>query len=120
MKTTLPHQHNNENTLSDIKKTLFQIDNFEIVAGIFKQLSDTTRIRIFWLLCHTEECVVNISAILEMSSPAISHHLRTLRSCKLIDSRREGKEVYYRAADTEQARLLHQVIEQVMSIACPE
>ena len=55
-----------------------------------------------------------------MSSPAVSHHLRPLKNSGLIVSRREGKEVYYRAADTAQSRLLHQMIEQVMAIACPE
>ena len=57
---------------------------------------------------------------MEMSSPAVSHHLRVLRSCGLIVSRREGKEVYYRAADNPQAQLLHKTTEQVMAIACPE
>ena len=99
-----------------------QIKNCPIITGkeIFKQLGDTTRIRIFWLLCHCEECVINIAAILDMSSPAVSHHLRPLRSSGLIVSRREGKEVYYQAADTSRSRLLHQMIEQVMEIACPK
>ena len=61
-----------------------------------------------------------ISAVMDLSSPAVSHHLRPLKNSGLIVSRREGKEVYYRAADTAQSRLLHQMIEQVMAIACPE
>ena len=89
------------------------------MADLFQQLSDPTRIRIFWLLCHYEECVINISAILEMSSPAVSHHLRPLKNSGLIVSRRDGKEVYYRAADTEECRLLHKMIEEVMEIKCP-
>lgn len=54
-----------------------------------------------------------------MSSPAVSHHLKQLRSAGLIVNRREGKEVYYTAADTEQVRLLHQMIEELVKIACP-
>ena len=54
-----------------------------------------------------------------MSSPAVSHHLRQLRTAGLIESRRDGKEVFYRAAATETARLLHRVIEQTMRIVCP-
>ena len=65
-----------------------------------KQLGDPSRLRIFWLLCHCEECVLNIAAIVNMSSPAVSHHLRLLKSSGLIVSRREGKEMYYRTADT--------------------
>ena len=116
----LPHQHNNADNLDSIECTLLQTDHFEIVAGLFKLLSDTTRIRIFWLLCHTEQCVINISALMNMSSPAVSHHLRALRSCGLIVSRRDGKEVYYRASDDVQAQLLHKMVEQVMDIACPD
>ena len=35
-------------------------------------------------------------------------------------SRRDGKEVYYKASDTEQIGLLHEIVEQVMEITCPE
>lgn len=52
--------------------------------------------------------------------PAISHHLRSLTEGGILESRRDGKEVYYRAADTEQIRLLHEMIEQVMKITCPD
>ena len=99
---------------------LERVDNFQTIADVFRQLGDTTRVRIFWLLCHCDECVVNIAVMLDMSSPAVSHHLRTLRDSGLIVSRREGKEVYYHAADNAQSRLLHEMIEQVMDIACPE
>ena len=116
----LPHQHGEGRETVLIQAQLRRVARFQTVAEVFRQLGDTTRIRIFWLLCHCEECVVNISALMEMSSPAVSHHLRTLRGSGLIVSRREGKEVYYRASDTPQSQLLHQMIEQVMEIACPE
>ena len=115
----LPHQHGEGQQAVLIQKQLDHVDYFQTVAEVFKQLGDTTRIRIFWLLCHQEECVLNISDMLHMSSPAVSHHLRPLKNSGLIICRREGKEVYYRAADTEQGRLLHQMIEQVMEITCP-
>ncbi len=118
--TGLPHHHGDVQETTMIQEQIARVGNFQIVADIFKQLCDTTRIRIFWLLCHCEECVINISALLEMSSPAVSHHLRPLKNSGLIVCRREGKEVYYRASDTPQSQLLHQMIEQVMEISCPE
>ncbi len=115
----LPHDHGEGKEKYNMLQQLSNIDNFQKIAEIFKQIGDATRVRIFFLLCHYEECVTNISAMLNMSSPAISHHLRPLRNSGLIVSRREGKEVYYRAADTAQSQLLHQMIEEVMEIACP-
>lgn len=118
--SALPHQHENSTELNYLESQLSRIDDFQIVAEVFKQLGDTSRIRIFWLLCHCEECVINISAMMNMSSPAVSHHLRPLRNRGLIVSRRVGKEVYYKAADTQQSHLLHHMIEQVMEITCPQ
>jgi DNA-binding transcriptional ArsR family regulator len=54
-----------------------------------------------------------------MTPPAVAHHLRLLRSSHLLVSRREGKEVYYRAADTAQAQALHHMIEEMVEISCP-
>lgn len=116
---TLPHNHNISPVSKNIQKELNNIDKFQLIADIFKQLGDTTRVRLFWLLCHCEECVINISAMMNMSSPAISHHLRILRSSGLITSHRTGKEVYYQAADTEQSQMLHKMIEQVIEFTCP-
>lgn len=114
----LPHDHGGdvEHVVEHMPKT----ESFQIVSDIFKLMDDNSRIRIFWLLCHCEECVINISALVDMSSPAVSHHLRQLKSGGLITSRREGKEVYYKAADTAQARLLHHVIEELVEITCPD
>ena len=60
----------------------------------------------------------NISAMMEMSSPAVAHHLRLLRSSGLIESRRDGKETYYRAVDSKKTQTLHHMIEKIMDISC--
>ena len=113
----LPHDHGQhmENEFDHMPK----VEDFQIVSDIFNQLCDGNRIRIFWLLCHCEECVINLSSMVGMSSPAVSHHLKQLKASGLIISRREGKEVYYKAADTEQAGLLHHMIEKMVEISCP-
>ena len=86
---TLPHRHNQ--SMSQLMSHLPNIEEFQTTADIFKQLSDPTRIRIFWILCHCEECVINIASMMEMSSPAVAHHLRLLRSSGLIESRQGRK-----------------------------
>lgn len=116
----LPHNHQNGTDTTALFEQLEDIQHFQIVSELFKQLSDPTRIRLFWLLCHCEECVLNISAMMNMTSPAISHHLRVLRNKGLISSRRIGKEVYYKSSNTEQSILLHKMIEKILMITCPE
>lgn len=112
----LAHNHGNQDILDfeHMPKT----DDFEVVSDIFKMLSDSSRIRIFWVLCHCEECVMNISSMMEMSSPAVSHHLKLLKDCGLVESRRDGKEVYYKAAQNHQATLLHKAIEEMVEVSC--
>lgn len=113
----LPHDHGQamELTFSHMPAS----EEFSMIADMFKLLGDSSRIRIFWLLCHCEECVINLSAMVQMSSPAVSHHLKLLRATGLVVSRREGKEVYYKAAETEQVRQLHHMIEKMVKITCP-
>ena len=113
----LPHDHGQQ--LEHMLERVPSLDDFQTVADIFKQLGDGSRVRIFWILCHCEECVINLSSMVNMSSPAVSHHLRQLKTSGLIVSRREGKEVYYKAAQTQQARLLHHIIDALVEITCP-
>ena len=114
----LPHNHGGD--VEHICEHMPKTEEFRTVAEAFRLMDDPSRIRIYWLLCHCEECVINISAMVEMSSPAVSHHLRQLKNGGLITSRRVGKEVYYKAADTPAARLLHNVIEELVEISCPD
>lgn len=114
----LPHDHNEGNT--DIFGSMPDIETVRTVAEAMKQLGDPSRLRIFWLLCHCEECVINIAAATDMSSPAVSHHLRLLKGAGLIVSARRGKEMYYKAADTPITEKLHHTIEEIAMISCPE
>ncbi len=115
----LPHCHGENEKISEIENTLSKTGCFARVTDIFSQVCDPNRLRIFWLLSHYEECVINISAIMHMSSPAVSHHLKSLKSSGLIVSRREGKEVYYKAADTPICSLLLSATEELMEVSCP-
>ena len=112
-----PHDHGGHG--EEIIRSMPGAGEIDRIAQVLRHLADPSRLRIFWLLCHGEECVTNISALVEMSSPAVSHHLRQLKAAGLIESRRSGKEVFYRAADTETARMLHRVIEETMQMVCP-
>ncbi len=115
----LPHDHDNPHA-QDLYRQAQLLERFQAASELFHHLADPVRLRIFWVLCHCEECVIDISELLNMSSPAVSYHLRPMKAAGLLVSRREGKEVYYRAAQTPEAVLLHQMIEQIMEVSCPE
>ncbi len=107
--------HSHENSYGEPERW-----DYITLAEVFKLLADPTRLQIFWTLCHGEECVMDLAAMLDSSSPAISHHLKLLKDGGIVVSRREGKEVYYTAADTEAVRALHHAVEEIMQVSCPE
>jgi ArsR family transcriptional regulator len=71
--------------------------DFDAVA-FCKALGDETRQRILQILQDEgEKCVSDLVDAFNVSQPTISHHLNFLRQADLVASRREGKQIYYRA-----------------------
>jgi DNA-binding transcriptional ArsR family regulator len=71
-----------------------------ITAKFFHGLSDLTRLRIVEvLLDEGEKNVSELVALLGQPQSRVSNHLACLRWCGYVDSRRDGKFVYYRVAD---------------------
>jgi ArsR family transcriptional regulator, arsenate/arsenite/antimonite-responsive transcriptional repressor len=63
---------------------------------VFKALGDPTRLRIVQMLAkHGEMCVCQIVDGLEMTQPAISHHMTKLKQAGLLSARREGQWIHY-------------------------
>ena len=63
---------------------------------MFRALADPTRRAIFERLAGGEAAVKDLTAAFDISQPAISQHLATLRRAGLVSERREGRLVYYR------------------------
>ena len=114
----LPHDHGNGTHI--FMESMPEQATFMRIAATFNLISDPTRVKILWLLCHTEECVANIAALVEMSSPAVSHHLRVLKQAGLLAHRKSGKEVYYTLADTDEARQIHHIVDIIFNLNCKE
>ena len=68
---SLPHDHGAHQHEEEVRRVLADDARFSAVAELFLSLGDPTRVRIFWLLSHREECVINIAAMLDMSSPCL-------------------------------------------------
>ena len=63
---------------------------------IFQALADPSRRAILESLMRGEAGVNDLTARFDISQPAVSQHLATLRGAGLVNSRREGRRVYYR------------------------
>ena len=74
-------------------------DRIYDLADLFKIFSDSTRIRIFYVLMDGEKNVSDISEAVEMNQSAVSHQLKTLKTSHLVKVRRDGKAMLYSLAD---------------------
>lgn len=68
------------------------------IAEFYKALGDETRLKIIQMLAEKELCVCEIIDRLQMSQPAVSHHLKILRQVGLVKDSREGRWIYYTLA----------------------
>jgi DNA-binding transcriptional ArsR family regulator len=85
-------------------------------AEVLRALGDPTRLRIAHALSVGDElCVCDLAWIVGSSQGLVSHHLRQLRSAGLVTSRRDGKLVMYRLADTGQ-RVLATVVAPAVEV----
>ena len=71
------------------------------LAGIFKALSDETRLRVIKLLENGELCVCDIFTALGMSQPKVSFHLNVLKEAGLLKDRKQGRWTHYRLDDSD-------------------
>ena len=61
----------------------------------FKALSDPTRREILRLLSHGERTAGELAASFDMTKPSMSHHFAVLKEAELVQTRREGQQIYY-------------------------
>ena len=79
---------------------------YEVKAGLFRVLGHPARVRIIELLREGERSVGALQEGLGLETGATSQHLAPLRRVGLVESRREGTSVYYRASDERVFELL--------------
>ena len=59
-------------------------------------LADATRVQLLWALSGGELAVNDLAARVGKPAPSVSQHLAKLRMARLVRTRREGTQVYYR------------------------
>jgi DNA-binding transcriptional ArsR family regulator len=76
-------------------------------SELFTTLADPTRRAIFERLCRDGELTVwRLTEEAGVSQPAVSKHLRALKSAGLVRDRHEGRETHYRAQPKALAPLI--------------
>ena len=67
----------------------------EEVANICKAMSDENRLRIIEMLTQGEKCGCNLLEELQVTQPTLSHHMKVLSDCGLVNSYKDGKWQHY-------------------------
>ncbi|MBD2597624.1 helix-turn-helix transcriptional regulator [Nostoc spongiaeforme FACHB-130] len=87
------------------------LDKAQRMAEFFSFLGDANRLRILSFLAQKELCVSDLATLLDMSESAVSHQLRNLRAMRLVNYRKQGRNVFYRLHDNH-ILYLYQVVDE--------
>jgi DNA-binding transcriptional ArsR family regulator len=87
--------------------------NVAELADMFRLLGDTTRLRIVLACLGDPISVGDIAGQLELSPSLVSHHLRLLRAARVVKADRQGKQVFYAAADQHVSGVLADMLEHI-------
>lgn len=83
-------------------------------SELMKALSHETRLLILCLLTEKEMSVSELEEIIGLSQAAVSQQLARLRLERLVSTRREGRQIYYRIVDKE----VNTIIESLYDLFC--
>lgn len=97
-----------EDLVQKAKENMPNEDLIREIGDFFKVLGEPTRIKIINALFNSEMCVCDLTAVLNMNQPAISHQLKILRQAGLVRYRKDGKIVYYSLKD-EHVRQIYEL-----------
>lgn len=75
-------------------------------SDFLKALSHESRLMILCILASGERSVTELEAMLELRQPAVSQQLARLRYDGLVQTRRDGKAIYYSLASDKARRLV--------------
>lgn len=83
-------------------------------SEFLKSLSHEARLVILCLLVEGERSVTDLEKIMDLRQPAVSQQLARLRADRLVETRRDGKNVYYSLARPE----VKEIINTLYSVFC--
>jgi len=76
-------------------------DKFAQLLQFFKVIGNESRLKIVGILANREATVGDLADLLDLREPTVSHHLGLLRMGELVNTRRNGKEIFYSLRNVE-------------------
>lgn len=82
------------------------VDTLRQLSGFYAVFADPSRVKILTALSIAELCVSDIARFCRMEQSTVSHQLQQLRANHMVETRREGKIIYYSVATPYVAKTL--------------
>lgn len=103
----------------DETKTLSEVCPAEDCMELLRALADETRQEIIALFYTNKElCVTEIAENFKLSRPTISHHLNLMKRTKLLNARKESKEIYYSFNKEYVIEMMETILERLKNCCC--
>ena len=102
-----------EAVVADTREKLQPETEYTSLAALFKMFGDGTRVKLLHALEQNELCVCDLAALLGVTKSAVSHQLRILRDAHLVNSRKEGRMVFYSLCDEHVKTIIETALEHV-------
>ncbi|MDE2593137.1 MAG: helix-turn-helix transcriptional regulator [Burkholderiales bacterium] len=91
----------------------------EKACALLKVLAHTDRLVLLCRLAQGEFCVSELESDLGIRQPTLSQQLGVLRQEGLVDTRREGKHIYYRLVSEDAAAVMQVLHSRICGAAMP-
>lgn len=88
------------------------------LMAVIKALADESRVRILLAVQGRELCVCQIVELLSLAQSTVSKHVSILHQARLVEGRKEGRWMFYRAADEDspiEAREIAAVVSKLLA-----
>ena len=85
-------------------------DEVAVAVEVFRMLSDATRVRLLWALLDRELSVNELAEMVGKPAAGVSQHLAKLRMARLVRTRRQANQVFYRIENSHVRQLVEDAI----------
>jgi DNA-binding transcriptional ArsR family regulator len=87
-------------------------EQVDLAVEVFRMLSDATRVQLLWALLDGEMPVNDLAETVGKPATGVSQHLAKLRMARLVSTRRQANQVFYRIEGSHVRQLVEDAIYQ--------